>query len=205
MNPMRGALICDIRHWIDVDPATELPRGLLRRRAFLGHIISAVTTVRDSEFVSGIPCQRRPRSGPCRGLIAVETEEDESEPFIYWWCHACGDNGRISGFRGSWYDLGRYRDRRADAKHLLPLVLACDEYAALLSEKMSTYCPATLRVIYSAHGGAYGVVLIGDERDVDLLTDAVAADVQREKKSPRRALLRSVCAKLQAARTPIKP
>jgi hypothetical protein len=195
----QGAWIVDIRHWADADPADKLPLGLLRRRAFHGHIISAATVVAQNPFVSAIPCCRRPNRKVCSGVIAIERDNDP-EPFIYWTCLRCEYHGRIAGYRGCWYDLGRYHAADSEKQAALSLLVTLAEYGAVLFGSMLAYSPGALRVVYSAQSDGSRVVLSGSKTGFALLASALAADVALEKNRARRKALQSLQMRLDPDR-----
>lgn len=72
----------------------------------LTHIVEAGTTSPVGEpTVTVIPCSRRPGRRPCPGLIEVVRLDVPAS--IEWWCPVCGDEGVVSGWEGSPFDLRR--------------------------------------------------------------------------------------------------
>ncbi len=70
----------------------------------LAGIVEAGTTSPVGEpTVTSIRCTRRPGRRPCAGLIEVVRLEVPAS--IEWWCPICGDEGVVSGWEGSPFDL----------------------------------------------------------------------------------------------------
>jgi len=49
-----------------------------------------------------IVCRRRPRRRPCGTLLTLYFDVDNFD--VLWFCPACDDNGRISGWQGTFWD-----------------------------------------------------------------------------------------------------
>jgi hypothetical protein len=47
-------------------------------------------------------CRRRPRRRPCGGLLTIFFDVDTFD--VLWFCPNCDDNGRISGWEGTFWD-----------------------------------------------------------------------------------------------------
>lgn len=70
----------------------------------LGAVVQAGTSgVAGERVVSAMRCRRRPGRRLCQGYIAVVRLETPA--VIEWWCTSCGDDGVISGWEGSPFDL----------------------------------------------------------------------------------------------------
>ena len=96
--------ITDARHL--PDPADEDP-GITRAgrniaRYFSSIVAAAAAETSESPAKTHVRCRRRPRRKPCPGKIraGVDARTDE----VTWECPVCGDNGTISGWRGSSWD-----------------------------------------------------------------------------------------------------
>jgi hypothetical protein len=47
-------------------------------------------------------CRRRPGRRPCGGLLTLFFDVDTFD--VLWFCPVCDDNGRISGWEGTFWD-----------------------------------------------------------------------------------------------------
>src|SRR3954454_18406234 len=94
--------VSDLRHFLDLPD--DVPGPARRMAERLASIVRAATAGdAGSEWVSALSCDRRPGRRPCPGHLAVL--RTDVPPSIAWWCTSCGDNGVISGWEQSAYDL----------------------------------------------------------------------------------------------------
>jgi len=194
---MPGSWIIDIRHLTEHDPDFEMPSRMLKRRDFYGHVIRAATATSDSMFLSVIPCRRRPGRVACPGLLCV-AKTNLPEPFIFWECVTCDDNGRISGFRNSWYDLSKsVPPERPPNDTLVALGVTFEEHASWISGDLISYDQESLVLIYSARVSGRQIRVCGDDDEMVTLLEATAADTNHETKRPRRERLRAILRKLE--------
>jgi hypothetical protein len=56
-------------------------------------------------------CRRRPGRRPCTGVLSILL--DESLEDLVWHCPACGDNGVIRGWEGTFWDNSDIPERPA--------------------------------------------------------------------------------------------
>jgi hypothetical protein len=94
--------ISDMRHYLEVaDPAVRAPAALRRLVSFQGSLVERVSmSGHGVPFDTAIPCQRRAARPPCSGTIFGWFEDGA----VVWSCTRCGDNGRISDWRGTPWD-----------------------------------------------------------------------------------------------------
>jgi hypothetical protein len=94
--------VSDLRHFLDIPD--DAPASARRMAEHLAGIVEAGTTSPVGEpTVTSIRCTRRPGRRPCAGLIEVVRLEVPAS--IEWWCPICGDEGVVSGWEGSPFDL----------------------------------------------------------------------------------------------------
>lgn len=103
---MADTWVTDMTHFLDAAgsvPARSGPEVGVRDH--LGSIVAFVTS-RDvtGDERSPVRCRRRPKRQPCRGWIRASL--DSASRQVLWLCPVCGDNGRISGWEGTPWDLG---------------------------------------------------------------------------------------------------
>lgn len=105
---MSGSWITDIRHFLDEDGTiSKLPPPAARLADYFGSIVEAVTSQIENNIpaiATGVRCRRRPVRKRCAGEI-LASHERQNVPNIKWYCPVCGDNGIISGWQETMWDL----------------------------------------------------------------------------------------------------
>ncbi len=69
-----------------------------------------------------ILCRRRPHRRPCGALLTIYFDTGNFD--VLWFCPACDDNGRISGWEGTFWDNSDLPDRE-DGGGLVTLLGVC--------------------------------------------------------------------------------
>ena len=96
--------VSDLRHFLDLPE--DVPGPARRLAEQLGLIVRAGSAgPLGRPWVSALRCRRRPGHRPCPGHLAIFRPEAPAP--IQWGCPACGDEGTISGWQDSPYDLRR--------------------------------------------------------------------------------------------------
>ena len=191
--------VTNISHLFSKDPKAEMPDELLKFRNYLGHVIRAATVTNEIDFLSAIPCRKKPSRKPCTGFLKV-TKQDLPVSYIYWHCSACDDCGRIANWRGCCYDQSCFNPSLAADNEPNPLVeveVSRDEMNALLQG--SIYDPDSERIIYSARPSKTAVLFKGLYGDMDNFVEFLAADVNHEENKKRQRLLDRVYEKVSDA------
>jgi hypothetical protein len=95
--------ISDIRELDQPDPSA--PHGRRERLAcFLGAIVSAGSMLSAGDFqIVGLGCRKRPSRRPCSGRIRLGRDPETDE--IRWSCTSCGDQGVITHWQQTRWDL----------------------------------------------------------------------------------------------------
>ena len=137
-----------------------------------------------AEWVSALPCDRRPGRRPCSGHMAVL--RIDVPPSIAWRCSSCGDEGVISGWEQSPYDL-RSRNPRAVSADTRPVLIPAETAAAL--RDLQLLDSDTERLVLRAEATEEGIVLVGDDDDLDELMGYVAAEANHEENRRRQRRL----------------
>lgn len=150
---MARRLVVDLRY--PEGPAARSPGAVLRLSMFLGAIVQAATSAPSGSPVrTALQCRHAGRRrDPCPGRIAAQRLDVPAE--IHWRCTACGEDGVITGWRGSEWDRRSRRDRAGDddvpdpreiARQVLEEAAAegggppsIDELNARLAERMDEY------------------------------------------------------------------
>jgi hypothetical protein len=92
--------ITDLTHFLDAKGAIALKSGPARRLAeFLGRVVAAASAPAavEAEGVGVCRCHNK-----CKGMVIAEIASDDA---IEWFCEKCGQEGRISNWRRSFWDL----------------------------------------------------------------------------------------------------
>ena len=120
----------------------------------------------------------------CPGTIAVA--RSEVPPSISWQCTSCGEDGVISGWEHSPYDLRSPHPRPAsseDRRVVIPAEVAATLRSLLLLD------PESERLVFGVEAGDDGVILAGSDDELDALIDCVAAEANHEEDRRRQRKL----------------
>ncbi|MGH9114052.1 MAG: hypothetical protein ACRDZN_17385 [Acidimicrobiales bacterium] len=175
--------VSDLRHFLDLPD--DVP-GPARRMAERLTLIVRAATAGDAgaAWVSAITCDRRPRRRLCAGHLAVR--RTDVPPSIAWRCTSCGDEGVISGWERSPYDL-RPRHPRPRSNAARRVFIPADTAATL--RRLELFDSDTERLVFRAEASEAGVALVGDDDDLDELLGYVAAEANHEDDRRRRRRL----------------
>jgi hypothetical protein len=135
-------------------------------------------------WVSALSCQRRPGHRACPGHMAVSRTDIPAS--IHWRCTSCGDEGIISGWEGSPFDL---RPRRPEAGRQCGLhIVIPPEVAATLQSlvRLDSDCE---RLVFRATASNDDIILNGDEAEIDELIGYVAAEANHDEDRRRQKRL----------------
>ncbi len=102
---MGNTWIVDLTHFLDEKGTIAPPKGPARQLA--EYITSIIKMASRPEIIPPpeyqVRCRRRPGRRPCTGVIEVDLDPDTED--IIWWCPICHDNGYISNWKGTMWDL----------------------------------------------------------------------------------------------------
>jgi hypothetical protein len=164
-----------------------------RFAAYLGGVVSAATAHPPGEVIAtGLACHRRPGRKPCPGKLLVRRAEAPAQ--IEWACPACSEEGVISGWEGSSWDLSPALATDGDERAAL---LSIDQYRRLLGLRLLD--ANSLRVVYAARLTGAGVIVSAGEEDLENLIGYVANEASHETDRARRRGLDDVMRILDAA------
>jgi len=166
--------VSDLRHFLDIPD--EAPGPARKMAQHLGFVVRAATAGNaGAPWVSALNCRRRPANKPCAGHIAV-FRADLPAP-IEWRCTACGDEGFISGWEDSLYDLRQPRSSsEEEPRHE---TLLTDAVAATLRELMYLDVECE-RLVFQMHSSAKGTSLTASAEELDELLGFIAANANHE-------------------------
>jgi hypothetical protein len=172
--PSPRVFVSDLRHFLDLPD--DAP-GPARRIAEQLSLIVRAATAGDAglPWVSALGCRRRPGRTACPGHIAVY--RSDVPPSIEWRCTACGDEGVISGWEQSPFDL---RARSTDAGPSDEVQIVIDAEVAATLRSLMLIDTAGERLVFRAHPRENVIVLTGSDEDLDELTGYVAAEANHE-------------------------
>ena len=94
---------------------------------------------------------------------------------IRWWCTACDDEGAISNWAGTPYDLRRRLSVAGDVDE----VIVSDKTAAVLRE-LVLLDPDCERLVFGMRAHPDGAILLASADDVEELIGFVAAEANHE-------------------------
>lgn len=114
------------------------------------------------EWVSALTCDRRPGRRLCPGHLALLRAD--VPPSIAWRCTSCSDEGVISGWERSPFDL-RPRQARQESPDVRWVVVPVDAAAAL--RELQLLDSDTERIVFRAEAHEDGVALLADDDDLD--------------------------------------
>lgn len=167
-------LVADLRHYLDMPDTAPGPAHRLGEQ--LTRVVRAATAApAGSPWTSALRCRRRPGRRACPGHLVV-LRADLPAP-IEWACSSCADQGTISGWEGSAFDLRRSGSTRNGEPG--PEVMVSDEVVDTLRSVL-LLDPDSERVVFSARGTHDGALLAGDEAALEELAGFVAAEANHE-------------------------
>lgn len=172
--PSGGVFVSDFRHFLDLP--VDAPGPARRMADHLSLIVRAATAGDGGvAWMSALPCRCRPGRRACPGLLRLFRSDVPAS--IEWRCPACGDEGVISGWERTSYDLRAAGPIGDEAERVRTVVSA--EVAATL-RGLALVDSAGERLIFRATPSADGIVLVGTEDDLEELTEFVAAEANHE-------------------------
>jgi hypothetical protein len=175
-------MVTDLHHFLDLPPGTPGPA-----RRLAGHLSNIVRAATAGDvgiaWESALPCRRRPANRRCPGrMIMLRTEP--AAP-IRWQCSVCDDEGIISNWADSPFDLRRRRLTLAGPVN--EIVISEEAAAALRELRLPDADCERLVFRIRAHDG--GAVLPATSDDLDELIGFVAAEANHEPSRRRRQRL----------------
>lgn len=189
-------LVTDLRHFLDLPPDTPGPAR--RLAGHLGDIVRVGTAGNaGTAWESALPCRRRPASRRCQGrMIVLRTAPGAP---IRWRCSVCEDEGVVSNWEDSPFDLRRRQPVLAGAVN--QIVISAEVAAALRELRLlDTDCE---RLVFGIRARDDSAILTATGGNLDELIGFVAAEANREPSWRRRQRLDAAFDALStAAQTP---
>jgi hypothetical protein len=165
--------VTDLHHFLGLPEDTPGPARRLAEH--LSNIVRAATAGdAGTAWESALPCQRRPANRRCRGRLVVLRTEPGAP--IQWRCGVCDDEGVISNWEDSPFDLRRRK--LAVAGDLTEIVIT-EQVAATLRDLrlLDTDCE---RLVFRIRARGDGAVLTVADEDLEELVGFVAAEANHE-------------------------
>ncbi len=185
-------LVADLHHFLDL--STDIPVPARKLGEHLGSIVQAATAGEaHTAWESALPCRRRPANRRCPGrIIVVRTQPDTP---IRWHCNRCSDDGTISNWAGTPYDLCRRQLTVAEPLH--EVVIEAEVAATLRTLLfLDNDCQ---RAVFAIRAPDDTLHLAVTDTDLDELIGAVAAEANHEPKRRRQQRLDAVFDALNTA------
>lgn len=175
-------LVTDLHHFLDLPQDTPGPAR--RLAGHLSNIVRAATAGdAGTAWESALHCRRRPANRRCPGRMIVLWTEPGAP--IRWQCSTCQDQGVISNWEDSPFDLRRRRPALAGAVNQIVIP---DEVAAALRELQlpDTDCE---RLVFRIRARNDHAILAATDGDLDELIGFVAAEANHESSRRRQQQL----------------
>ena len=165
--------VADLSHFLDLPE--DAPGPARRMAEHLASIVRAASAGdAGSGWTSALHCQRRPGNRPCPGRMIILLPEPSAP--IQWQCSACADDGVISNWQDTPYDV-RFRGLAvADARQEFVIP---DQVAATLRELQLLDLDAE-RLVFRIRAHPDGAAVSATADDLEELIGAVAAEANHE-------------------------
>jgi hypothetical protein len=166
-------LVTDLHHFLDLPADTPGPARRLAEH--LSDIVRAATAGdAGTAWESALPCRRRPTHRRCPGRVIVARTEPPAP--IRWHCGACDDEGVISNWADSVFDLRRRQLTLADPVN--EIVISTEVAAAL--RELRLLDADSERLVFRIRAHHDRAVLSATDDDLDELIGFVAAEANHE-------------------------
>ncbi len=191
---MGGVFITDMTHFEGLPPdLADGPAGRIAR--YFGSIVSVASVSPVCIWVNSVlQCRRRPGKRICTGHIQV-FRTDVWGP-VEWHCSQCDDQGVISNWKDTDWDLSPWSRAGGDETELLDVVLSQEAVRQL--QKTLIFSPEAEALVYSAIVTETGALLRATGEEMDDLLGYIAAEANHEKNRQRRKVLNTVCDRIEA-------
>jgi hypothetical protein len=146
---------------------------------------AATSTEAGTPLVTALPCRRRPGRRRCSGFLTVLRTDIPGS--IDWACPDCGDQGLITGWEHSIYDL---RSAHPPASHDPVHQVEVPADLGPILRNLLFLDTAAERLVFGARAKpSHRMVLTGTNNDFEELTGTIAAEANHEPNRTRRRRL----------------
>lgn len=168
-------LVSDLTHFLNMPEEAPGPAQRLGRH--FADIVRAATAANcvSEQWTSALPCRRRPGRRACSGRIAIAAGPPSTP--IRWCCTACGDEGIITNWEGSPYDL---RPKQLVAVGGAAREIVVSEEVATALRDLFFLDPNAERRVFAMTAYPRGAALHASTADLEELSEAVAAEANHE-------------------------
>lgn len=175
-------LVADLHHFLDVGPDTPGPARKLAEH--LCAIVAAASAgAAHTRWETALPCRRRPTHRACPGRIVVSWTQPDHP--INWCCSHCDDDGTISNWATSIYDLRR--QQLGAAEPVQNVVVDADTAAILRTLPFLDHdCH---RAVFAIHADGDKLHLTVTDSELGELIDSLAAEANHESNRRRQRQL----------------
>ena len=176
--------VSDLQHFLDMpDDAPGPARRMAEHLTMIVRAASAGDT--GLAWASALTCIRRPNHRACPGNLVLRRVDIPSS--IEWQCADCGDDGVISGWDHTPFDL-----RRSDTQQTTDSgvdVTVSPEVASTL-RSLTLLDTISELIVFRARASHDGIIVLhGSEDDLDELIGYIAAEANHENNRMRRKRL----------------
>lgn len=185
-------LVADLQHFLDLGPDTPGPARKLAEH-LAGIVAAASAGDAHTPWETALPCRRRPANRRCPGRITVVCPQPDQP--IGWRCTCCGDDGTISNWSASIYDLRRQQLTAAQPRH--DIIIDADTAAILRTLPfLDNDCQRAVFAIRALNNELH---LAMTDTELDELINTLAAESNHEPHRRRQRQLDTVYDALTAA------
>lgn len=184
--------VTDLHHYLDLPEDTPGPARRLAEH--LSDIVRAATAGdAGTAWESALTCRRRPGNRRCPGRMIMRRTKPAAP--IQWQCGACDDDGVISNWEDSPFDLRR---RRLAVAGAATEIIISNQVAAALRDLrlLDVDCE---RLVFRTRAHNDGAVLTATAEELDELIGFVAAEANHEPNRRRQQRLDAAFRALDAA------
>jgi hypothetical protein len=183
-------LVSDLRHFLDL--ADDAPSAAARLGAQLGAIVRAASVYPvGGGATSAVGCTKRPGRRPCDGFVMVFRRTSGE---IACSCDVCGDEGVITGWQGSPFDVSGLDDSYVDGGVIM-VEMTRDLFDVVRGVLLLD--AASELLVARAQGTSTGVLVSGCLGAFEELVECVASEANAETDRRRCRVLDEVCAVLE--------
>jgi hypothetical protein len=167
--------VSDLQHFLDMPD--DAPGPARRMAQHLTMIVRAATAGDTGlPWVSALTCIRRPNHRACPGNLMLRRVDVPSS--IEWQCPNCGDDGVISGWEHTPFDLRR-RDNKQTVRRGVDVTVSPEVAHSLRS--LTLLDTTSEQIFFRARASHDGIIILhGSEDDLDELLGYIAAEANHE-------------------------